>query len=248
MSRREVAAAAWALGLLAALATTGCNGLPGRPGPVPSVLETGRVASFDALYGKNCAACHGVSGKGGAAIALDDPVYLTMIEDKALRNAIAKGISGTPMPAFAESAGGMLTDDQIDTLVNGIRDWSRSGQLAGVNVPPYSASSQGDRERGAKVYAQFCASCHGPGGTGGKKAGSVVDPSFLALVSNQGLRTVVILGRPELGAPDWRNDWPGHPMTGQQITDVVSWLEAHRAAYPGRPDPDGGSGAAGEKQ
>jgi len=33
----------------------------------------------------------------------------------------AKGVRGTLMPAFAQSAGGMLTDKQIDSLVRGIR-------------------------------------------------------------------------------------------------------------------------------
>lgn len=228
-----------ALALAMTIATAGCSGLPGRPGPVPSVLKTGRVTSFTALYAHNCAACHGVQGRGGAAIALADPVYLAIADNHVLRRAISDGISGTPMPAFVESAGGMLTEQQINTLVEGIREWARPAELAGVNVPPYSAGAPGDPKRGAQAYATFCASCHGPGGRGGKKAGSVVDPSFLALVSKQGLRTIVIAGRPDLGAPDWRGDVPGHPMTDQDITDVVSWIEAHHTAYPGQPYPAG---------
>ena len=37
---------------------------------------------------------------------------------------------------------------------------------------------------------------------------------FLALVSDQGLRTIVIAGRPELGAPDWRGNVPGKADDG----------------------------------
>jgi hypothetical protein len=61
-----------------------------------------------------------------------------------------------------------------------------------------------------------------------------VDGSYLALVSDQGLRTTVIAGRPELGAPDWRGNVPGTPMTPQDIADVVAWLSAQRAPFPGR--------------
>jgi hypothetical protein len=36
------------------------------------------------------------------------------------------------------------------------------------------------------------------------------------------------VGRPELGAPDWRGNAPGKPMSDQEITDVVAWLASHR--------------------
>jgi hypothetical protein len=64
--------------------------------------------------------------------------------------------------------------------------------------------------------------------------GSIVDPSFLALVSDQSLRTTVIAGRPDLGKPDWREVVPGHRLTPQQISDLVAWLAGHRQPVPGR--------------
>jgi cytochrome c oxidase cbb3-type subunit 3/ubiquinol-cytochrome c reductase cytochrome c subunit len=57
----------------------------------------------------------------------------------------------------------------------------------------------------------------------------------LALVSDQGLRTIVITGRPELGAPDWRGNVPGKPMSDQEITDVVAWAASRRVQNPGQP-------------
>ena len=218
--------------------TVACNNLPGRPAATSGVLRPSRQTDFVALYAQNCAACHGARGEGGAAIALADPIYLATVSDQVLRSVTANGISGTPMPAFAQSAGGMLTAQQVAALVEGVRKWARPETLNGVHPPPYAADVPGKAERGAKVYQNFCASCHGPSGAGGKAAGSVVDPSFLALVSDQGLRTIVIVGRPELGAPDWRNDAPGHPMTDQQISDVVAWTAAHRVRYPGQPYPE----------
>ena len=32
--------------------------------------------------------------------------------------------------------------------------------------------------------------------------------------------------RPEQGAPDWRSDIPGRPLSEQEISDVVAWLAA----------------------
>ena len=77
-------------------------------------------------------------------------------------------------------------------------------------------------EQGLRVYAEACASCHGADGKG-DKGGSVVDAAYLALVSDQALRTAVIAGRTDLGMPDWRSDIPGQPLTAQQIADVVAW-------------------------
>lgn len=230
------------LGLVGAVAVAmaGCNDLPGRPAPLTHFLKTNRYAAFSKLYSQNCAACHGEDGKGGAAVALANPVYLAIADNAVLKKATSNGMPGTPMPAFAESAGGTLDTQQINTLVKGIRQWEKPSDLAGVKIPPYAPDLKGNPKQGAQVYQTFCSSCHGLNGVGGRKAGSVVDPTFLSLVSNQNLRTVVIAGMPNLGAPDWRNDVPGKPMTDQQITDVVSWLASHRVKYPGQPYPENG--------
>jgi mono/diheme cytochrome c family protein len=199
---------------------------------------------FKLLYAANCAGCHGYDGKGGAAIALSDPVFLAITDDDVIRGTASNGTDGTPMPAFAKSAGGMLTKKQIDAIVGGIRSWAKPDAVSGATLPPYAAENPGDPDHGAEVYATYCSACHGPEGRGGEKASSIVDGSFLALVSNQNLRTIVIAGRPELGAPDWRNDVPGRPMSEQEISDVVAWLAAQRPQFPGQPYPSRYIGSA----
>src|SRR5262249_30605438 len=98
------------------------------------------------------------------------------------------------------------------------------------------ATTAGNAAQGKAVYATFCASCHGSDGQAGPKAGSVTDPAYLNLISDQGLRTIVIAGRPDFGAPDWRSNVPGRPMTDQEISDVVAWLSSQRPAPPGELD------------
>ncbi len=216
----------------------GCANAPGRPVPGDMPIVPSEISDFNILYGQNCAGCHGSGGKGGAAIALGDPVYLAIADDAILGRAATNGIPGTSMPAFAQSAGGMLTGKQVDIIVHGIRErWSKPDVLRGANPPPYSSSEPGDTSRGAEVYAAYCSSCHGAGGRGGQKASSIVDGSFLALLNDQELRTIVIAGRPELGAPDWRGNIPGKPMSGQEVSDVVAWLASQRAQFPGQPYP-----------
>jgi mono/diheme cytochrome c family protein len=133
------------------------------------------------------------------------------------------------MSAFAQKEGGMLTDEQINSIVHGIRErWSKPNALGGDAAPPYAAKLQGDASHGQATYDSFCAACHGPGGTGGSKAGSIVDKAYLGLITDQGLRTIVIAGRPDFNAPDWRSNVPGHPMSDQEITDVLTWLVSQR--------------------
>jgi cytochrome c oxidase cbb3-type subunit 3 len=215
---------------------SGCGAPHGQPNKGTEVLAPNEVLEFGTLYAENCAGCHGAEGKGGAAIALADPVYLAIADDAAMRKVIANGVQGTAMPAFAQSAGGMLTDKQIDVITSEIRSrWSRQEILNTANPPSYSPKSTGDAHRGELAYKTYCESCHGPGGRGGQKGSAITNDSFLALVSDQGLRTIVITGRPELGAPDWRGNAPGKPMSDQDITDVVAWLASQRAQHPGQP-------------
>jgi len=214
----------------------GCGSPHGQPRKGSETLAPNEILNFDTLYTQNCAGCHGAEGRGGAAIALANPVYLAIADDTAIRKVIAEGIRGTAMPAFAESTGGMLTDKQIEIIATQMRSrWSKPGVLEGANPPSYAPKSTGDAVQGEVAYKTYCESCHGPGGRGATKGSSITDDSFLALVSDQGLRTVVIAGRPELGAPDWRGNIPGKPMTEQEITDVVAWLASRRVQDPGRP-------------
>lgn len=216
--------------LLALLALTGCN-LRGKPTPADIVPRPTDVLDPVVLYSQNCAGCHGANGKQGPAPPIGDPVYLAIVDDQSLRTTISKGRPGTPMAAFAVSAGGMLTDKQVGAIIQGMRQrWGKPQILQGVAAPPYAAKTTGNVQQGAATFTTFCASCHGADGKGTAKVGSIVDTHYLSLVTDQGLRTVVIIGRPDFNAPDWRNNVPGHPMDDQQITDVVAWLASQRPA------------------
>jgi cytochrome c oxidase cbb3-type subunit 3/ubiquinol-cytochrome c reductase cytochrome c subunit len=219
----------------------GCHP-PGKPGPGPEVGRPDQLLDFKPLYAQNCAACHGADGRNGAALSLANPVYLATAGEANIRNVISKGVDGTSMPPFSRPAGGMLTDQQINVLTTGmLKAWGNTAVLGNTQPLPYAATSQGDPTRGAAAFRTYCAQCHGADGTGarvrGTPVGSIVDPAYLALISNQGLRSIVLAGIPGQGMPDWRSD-AGQAMTDQQITDIVAWLASHRTNAPGQPYPD----------
>jgi mono/diheme cytochrome c family protein len=231
--------------LAAGLALAGCDRIPGRPGPGPEVVRPDEILDFATLYKANCAACHGENGRNGAAISLANPVYLAVAGEDNLQQITAKGVPGKLMPPFAKSAGGMLDDQQIGVLAQGImHQWSRPDLFAGQNLPQYRAAVQGDAASGQQAFGTFCARCHGAAGegstgdakSGAGRVGSIVDGSYLALISDQGLRSIIIAGQPDEGMPDWRSDG-AQPLTDQQITDIVAWLASKRVANPGQPYP-----------
>jgi cytochrome c oxidase cbb3-type subunit III len=222
--------------VLCLMLLAGCSTPDGEPQANSEPIAPSQVLEFGTLYAQNCAGCHGAEGRGGASIALANPVYLAIVDETTMRNVVSKGVRGTSMPAFSQSAGGMLTEQQIEVITGGIfSGWGRKDILAGADPPPYAAKAAGNVDHGQLVFGTYCASCHGSEGGGTPKGSAITNDSFLALVSDQALRTIVITGRPELGAPDWRGDRPGYPMTDQEIADVVAWLASRRAQNPGQP-------------
>jgi mono/diheme cytochrome c family protein len=228
----------WLLIILTAFAA-GCD-LPGRPDPAERPVPANEVVDFAKLYKQNCAGCHGADGKVGPAPPLNDPLFLKLVPDAVLEQVVTEGRPGTPMPAFARSKGGTLTDAQVKALAGGLKPrWGASGQTPD-GAPPYLGSGNGSSERGAEVFARACADCHGDNGrgvpNGDRRVNVLNDRVFLALISDQALRRTVITGRPDLGMPNYSGPRPrqpdSHPLTSEQVNDLVALLASWRHGTP----------------
>src|SRR5215469_13567347 len=158
------------------LAISGCDKAPGNPGSNPPVPRPEAELNFDVLYRQNCAGCHGADGKNGAALDLANPVYQSWVDDGSLRTWVSHGMPQTQMPAFAISAGGSLTDKQIDVLVRGMRQrWAPAGGQLN-RMPPYLQPADADASHGKQVFERSCAACHEHSKQG------ITSPDYLALV------------------------------------------------------------------
>ena len=217
--------------LVSLLALCGCH-LTGKPKPDSKWKPASATIDFATLYRQNCIGCHGLGQLVSGSIAMDNPTFLSVVPRATLMDVVSNGLPATAMPGFSVAAGGNLTGDQIEILANGIL--AKKAAKPQSPLPPYAAEP-GDSVRGAVAFDASCASCHGKGGNGSDKAGSVVSPTYLGLVSNQYLRTIVIAGRPDLGCPDFANRTPGHPMTDGDIADVTAWLVSNRKNEFGKP-------------
>jgi cytochrome c oxidase cbb3-type subunit III len=210
----------------------GCDRKIGPPNDQEELMRPDNVASFDRLYKQNCSACHGEDGSGGPALDLANPKYQAVVDDASMKQWITSGMPGTQMPAFGEPAGGFLTPQQVDVLVAGMRTrWNHNDQNA-ADMPPYSSNAVGNIEHGQDVFRVSCTSCHQQGHQ------KITDASYLALVNDQSLRTIVIAGRPDLGHPDWKQVRHGQPSTNQDVTDVIAYLHSLRSDTPGQPYPE----------
>lgn len=233
----------------AAFVSAGCKSMPGYPKASEEVPRPEAVLDFNTLYKQNCSACHGDNGRNGAALPLNNAAYLAVAGAENLRNITANGVNGTLMPGFASSAGGILTDQQIQAIVQGmLREWGKPAEFTGTALPSYASNNPGNAAEGQKTFVVACARCHGADGAGVKSANgkpadpnaspdSIVDPAYLALVSNQSLRSLIIAGRPDENVPDWRGyiTGPGaHALTPQEIDNLVAWIASYRAPAPGQ--------------
>ena len=221
------------------LLTLGCDDLPGKPLDSARPINPIDVTDFETLWTTHCAGCHGTDGEFAAARPMNDPVYLAVVSNQEMRGVIAHGVDGSAMPGFLATDGLGLSGKQIDLVLEGMRArWADPKAIGGRRPPSYRATGAGNVAAGAAAFKRACASCHGPSGDGqgGTARGSVVDPAFLALVSDQSLRSTVIFGRRDLGMPDW-SDYPTGSLSPQDIDDLVAWLASHRVEFPGRPYP-----------
>ena len=189
-------------------------------------VDASAAPNGDELFARHCSSCHGNDGKGGVGVPLALPSFLNSVSDEYLKKTIRQGRPGRIMPAF-----NVLSEAQLAAIVKHLRSWSDKPAPA-----EDSSVIKGDAEKGKKLFARYCAQCHGDDGSGGKGTGvtfsrkrdlPIIAPAlnnagFLASASDVMLRDTITFGR------------EGTPMTSMlvaglsetDIDDVVSYIRS----------------------
>lgn len=111
------------------------------------------------LFASNCAACHGIDGKGSerAPNIADAPAMKTR-SDSEIFGIIHDGISGTGMPAFHA-----LSEAQVHAIV---------AHLRALEGPSQNTKASGNAEKGKTLFfgTAGCSRCHTVAGEGGLTA------------------------------------------------------------------------------
>lgn len=177
----------------------------------PDLLQYAMTAG-ESLFGDNCATCHGAGGQGNVgypALIDDDWLWGGKLSD--IKTTIQHGIRSTDpetrfnqMLAFGQ--GGLLTADQINDLVEYVT------QISGREANAAAAA------RGGALFAQQCASCHGPDGAGIQALGApnLTDGIWLYGGERQDIQKSIYLGRGGV-MPTWSGRLSDEQMTALAV-------------------------------
>jgi cytochrome c oxidase cbb3-type subunit III len=160
----------------------------------PELQEFARAAG-ESAFGDNCQTCHGAGGAGAPGYpVLADDVWIWGGSIADIEHTLRVGIrSGHPntrtsmMPSFGRDH--LLTEGQIADVTEYV-----------ITLSPAHTRLQPDRHaaaRGAGIYQEQCAVCHGPGGTGDRSVGApaLSDDVWLYGGSRAEIRRQIELGR-----------------------------------------------------
>jgi cytochrome c oxidase cbb3-type subunit 3 len=148
--------------LMRAIAETPIEQLANQPQLMQAAIEGGRAA-----FKVSCVQCHGSGAAGSKGYPnLNDDDWLWGGDIATIQYTITHGVRQpdhdatrmSQMPAFGKD--GILKGDQIADLVAHVRTISRQQK-------PDAAS-----RRGAVLFEQNCAACHGPDGKGNRSVGA----------------------------------------------------------------------------
>ncbi len=153
------------------------DNIPEAPTATP---EANPMSGVD-IYNKICAQCHGMSGEGGLAQAINTSEVLARYDNQALFDLISNGKPLTPMIAW----GGIFTPDQITEVVNYVRSLQLSTGLAEGTTVSFSTQV-------LPILQANCAECHGARQTlGGWDA-----TSYQSVMTTGSSAPVVVPGEP----------------------------------------------------
>ncbi len=222
---------------LLSLAGPSCGRRPATEGGPSAATSTAHSASSGAaptasaephpkgaaLYERYCTLCHAKDGTGYAADnapSLVSRTFLESADDAFIAAGIRLGRPGTAMGAYGKIRSGPLDDADIQAIVDFLR--ARGPR---VKALPGTAL-RGDAVRGATLYPEHCASCHGTE-VERKTALSLFNPELLAAASPDFLRYAIVHGRPPTPMPAF-----GRLLTPQDIEDLVAYFGTKKKAAP----------------
>jgi len=184
------------------------------------------------LYTQYCAACHGANGAGGVGVPLALPDFLAQADDDYLQKTIRHGRPGRVMPGFAQ-----LSDADVGAIVGYLRSLAPAGAKA-----VRAKTKPGNAARGARLYENRCAACHGAHGEGSHGTGvtfsrprdlpilapALNNPGFLKAASDDFIKTVLVHGR--RGTP--MQPFLKQGLKDRDLDDIVAHVRAFGTQSP----------------
>ena len=137
--------------------------------PEPSRAQTDQQAQGQALYEANCSTCHGLQGEGtanGPSLQNLGPAAVDFMLSTGRMPLANPG----DQPVRAEPK---FTPEQTAAIVAYVETIAPGGEP----IPTVDPAA-GDLARGAEVFLNTCAGCHGAGATGDSVGGGQIAPTI----------------------------------------------------------------------
>lgn len=199
--------------------------------PLPRT-SPGDVEIGARIYAGQCAACHGPDGEGASAPQLNNPTFLRTASDGFLAATIVLGRTHTPMqPMVLGGQGiGQIEPDQVRDVVAFLRQWEAPTR---ARRPRHlSEATETAIDAGREAYGNYCASCHGADGRGGRDAEdrfapALNNPEFLDAASDGFLLATIARGREGTPMRPFGEGAGGIvELSGDDITNIVAFLRS----------------------
>lgn len=146
--------------------------------PAGSPIPEGNIGSF------GCGKCHGSVGQGGStqyaftdnlgrsrvvdwSVPSLDDVLLRFDEDE-VRQIITYGRANTPMPPWGVEGGGPMNTQQVEDLIEYIKEIQLTPAEAKQRIAKMAADGEWDPNDGKALFENFCARCHTKGWSSGE--------------------------------------------------------------------------------
>jgi cytochrome c oxidase cbb3-type subunit 3 len=180
-------------------------------------LQAYAMAQGQAIFGDNCATCHGQGGGGGKGYPnLRDDVWLWGGSLEQIQHTITYGVrtgepgaATTQMPAFGRDQ--MLKDGQIDDLTE---------YVVALSHRPANAAAVA---RATQLFTEQCVACHGAEGKGDQTKGvpNLTDNEWLYGSRRADIRDQIVNGRGGV-MPTW-----GKRFDPQTIKALTVYIHAN---------------------
>ncbi len=199
--------------------------------PPPATID-GDAGRGKVYYGL-CSACHGDKGQGNkqlnapALVGQHDWYLVKQLEAfrAGFRGKDPRDATGAVMRPMALA---LATDQAVRDVAAYIATFASGNPPQAATAPPAAAAAEPvDVAHGEKLFATNCAACHQKNGEG--KVGlapSIRNRDFLALASDDFIRTTIRVGRPGtsmVARPD---------LSEAQLDNIVAYLRSLPVANP----------------
>ncbi|WJG10272.1 c-type cytochrome [Aliiglaciecola sp. LCG003] len=184
----------------------------------PRELTQEQAARAQANYQKYCSLCHGADREGHANDHAPSLRAKSLFESgvpHAILRPMSYGRIGTAMAGYLDEMGGPMTLDETWDLTYWLF-WQSGAERVKLSENPV----MGDAEKGALIYQQNCATCHGKDGEG-INAPALGNQSALTHNKDEFIRYAIEKGREGTPMVSFANK-----LTAAEIDNVTAFIRS----------------------